>query len=195
MRPADMFSKVVLTDYPRTMRTLDSRLCFVFESHTLSRTCSSFKCLRKVVEMIISKGPSSKGSRASSIGFGSLDTSSVGLGYLRSSLRTMTITCSRNISSTSNRVLSRGKVSRILFAVDAKGIECSKHLNTIVTGNHLSKKSVTYKVLTGSKGHKVGSIIATAKTFWNDVMSFCVSFRKVGLTMFNNSVVPSCVFV
>ena len=192
---ADMLWKIVNAQYSIAMGTRSARHRSVVKLHTLGRTCSSFKCLRKVVEMIIGKGSSRHCCRTLGITNRRLSLTSKSSGDLRSSLRTMSVSNSRNIGRPSAGVLTRSETTGILSTISAKGIECSQHFSLISSGSHFSKKPVADKMLTGSKRDKVGIIIATTKTLWNDVMSFSISFRKGGLSMFNNDVVPSCVFV
>lgn len=190
-----MFSKVMLTNYSPTLWTFRSWSRLVFKLHTFSRTCSTFKRFRKVVKMFFSKSSPFESFGPTGISFSRLSSSRKCFGDLFTSFIGRNVSCSRNVRFSGNFVLTRSELTRIFLTADTKGIERPEHFNSTIALNHLSEQPMTYKVFSGSKRNKVNRIIATAKTFWNNMMSFGVSFSKGSPTMFNNLIVPAMVFV
>jgi hypothetical protein len=145
--------------------------------------------------MVITKGPTSKASRAFSIGFSSLSLASKCLRYLPSSLGVNYSGRVGNNGITGNGVLPGSELTRVLPAGHLKSVERTEHLSSILAYSHLSKKPVTDKVFSGSKSNKVITVVSAAHAFRNYMMSFSVASRKVSRTMIDNLVVPFGIFV
>jgi hypothetical protein len=75
-----------------------------------------------------------------------------------------------------------------------EAVKSKKHLLPVDSTGHPGKKQMTYKMLFSGKGYPVGSIIATAKTLWYDMVRFGVSTGSFTSTTINDGPVPSGVF-